>query len=224
MEVATPTMNTLVVKSEMSRSPMPSLGASTPGRTGRGRPGPAAPSWPRAPAPVAASAGLPRRLLPLPWPPSKGGRAMPGLSVHAVDVTRGRPAQGMQIDIYALEGERTADCERQAGRHRACSSMRSPRRGVQGRAVRGDLPCRRLSAAAGVPTSDPAVSRPDVPFRFTDRGSPSSTITCRSSSRRGASRCSAAASAAAATAPPPAPSGSSARPSPRSARPRRPRS
>ena len=56
MEVATPTMNTLVVKREMSRSPMPSLGASTPGRTGRGRPGPAAPSWRRAPAPVAASA------------------------------------------------------------------------------------------------------------------------------------------------------------------------
>ena len=29
-----------------------------------------------------------------------------GISVHAVDVARGRPAQGMQVDIYALEGAR----------------------------------------------------------------------------------------------------------------------
>ena len=29
-----------------------------------------------------------------------------GISVHAVDVSRGRPAQGMQVDIYALEGVR----------------------------------------------------------------------------------------------------------------------
>lgn len=27
-----------------------------------------------------------------------------GISVHAVDVAHGRPAQGMQVDIYALEG------------------------------------------------------------------------------------------------------------------------
>src|ERR1044071_107166 len=29
-----------------------------------------------------------------------------GISVHAVDVARGRPAQGMQVDIYALDGVR----------------------------------------------------------------------------------------------------------------------
>jgi 5-hydroxyisourate hydrolase len=29
-----------------------------------------------------------------------------GISVHAVDVARGRPAHGMQVDIYALEGLR----------------------------------------------------------------------------------------------------------------------
>ena len=29
-----------------------------------------------------------------------------GISVHAVDVARGRPAQGMQVNIYALEGVR----------------------------------------------------------------------------------------------------------------------
>src|SRR4051812_18664994 len=36
----------------------------------------------------------------------KGARMAGGISVHAVDVARGRPAQGMQVDIYDLEGVR----------------------------------------------------------------------------------------------------------------------
>ena len=31
---------------------------------------------------------------------------MSGLSVHAVDVARGRPAEGMRVEIFALESER----------------------------------------------------------------------------------------------------------------------
>jgi 5-hydroxyisourate hydrolase len=31
---------------------------------------------------------------------------MPGLSIHAVDVTRGVPAAGMRIEVYALAPER----------------------------------------------------------------------------------------------------------------------
>ena len=37
---------------------------------------------------------------------SGGGTMAGGISVHAVDVAHGRPAQGMQVDIYALEGVR----------------------------------------------------------------------------------------------------------------------
>jgi len=31
---------------------------------------------------------------------------MPGLSIHVVDVTRGLPARGMRVEVYALEPQR----------------------------------------------------------------------------------------------------------------------
>ena len=40
---------------------------------------------------------------------------MPGLSIHFVDVTRGVPARGMRIEVFALAPQRTQIAEGQLG-------------------------------------------------------------------------------------------------------------
>ncbi|MGE0223007.1 MAG: hydroxyisourate hydrolase [Acetobacteraceae bacterium] len=40
---------------------------------------------------------------------------MPGLSVHVVDVARGRPATGMRVEVYRLAPDRTRIAEGQLG-------------------------------------------------------------------------------------------------------------
>jgi 5-hydroxyisourate hydrolase len=89
-----------------------------------------------------------------------------GISVHAVDVARGRPAQGMQIDIYLLEGVRKVIAN---GKLAASGALDHPV--VRGEGVKaggyevvfhvGDY-----LRATGAPTSTPPFLDL-VPFRFT---------------------------------------------------------
>jgi len=90
---------------------------------------------------------------------------MPGLSVHAVDVTRGVPAGGMKVEVFALTPARRLLAEGQL----------SPS-GL----LEHDIACDRLQpgpyevlfyageffASAGVPQASPPFLV-DVPFRFT---------------------------------------------------------
>jgi 5-hydroxyisourate hydrolase len=89
-----------------------------------------------------------------------------GISVHAVDVARGRPAQGMQVDIYSLAGLRKPIAN---GKLAASGALDHPI--VQGESVTvgsyevifhvGDY-----LRATGAPTSTPPFLDL-VPFRFT---------------------------------------------------------
>ena len=89
-----------------------------------------------------------------------------GISVHAVDVARGRPAQGMQVDIYALEAVRKMIA---SGKLAANGALEHPV--VHGEGVKegtyqvifhvGDY-----LRATGAPTSTPPFLDL-VPFRFT---------------------------------------------------------
>jgi len=42
---------------------------------------------------------------PISLPVNQEGRSVPGLSVHAVDVTRGVPCRGMRVEVFALAPE-----------------------------------------------------------------------------------------------------------------------
>lgn len=90
---------------------------------------------------------------------------MPGLSVHAVDVTRGLPARGMRIEVYALTGERRLVAE----------GLLSPsgllehaiaRQRLEPGAYEVVFHVGAYFVQAGVPQADPPFLA-DVPFRFT---------------------------------------------------------
>jgi 5-hydroxyisourate hydrolase len=91
---------------------------------------------------------------------------MPGISVHAVDVARGLPAQGMEVDIYALASGRRAIAN---GRLAANGALEHPV--AQGREVEAGsyevvFHVADYLRATGAPTSVPPFLDL-VPFRFT---------------------------------------------------------
>jgi 5-hydroxyisourate hydrolase len=91
---------------------------------------------------------------------------VPGISVHAVDVARGRPAQGMQVDIYALAGVRKAIA---TGKLAATGALDHPV--AQGDGVSAGIHevvfhVGDYLRATGAPTSTPPFLDL-VPFRFT---------------------------------------------------------
>src|SRR6266567_7914816 len=69
-------------------------------RTGQARPAPGARSWPRGPAAALAVCSRFR----LPWRRAHGRNTVAGgISIHAVDVASGRPAQGLRVEIWRIE-------------------------------------------------------------------------------------------------------------------------
>ena len=90
---------------------------------------------------------------------------MPGLSIHAVDVTRGVPAQGMRVTVFALDPDRRMIAE---GTLAASGALDHA-------ITRETLPAGRYEvifhagdffSAAGVKQSSPPFFG-EVPFRFT---------------------------------------------------------
>ena len=90
---------------------------------------------------------------------------MPGISVHAVDVARGVPAEGMAVEIFALTPQRRRIAEGRLGAHGALEHL----------VTRQTLPVGRYEvvfhagayfAGQGVAQSDPPFLD-EVPFRFT---------------------------------------------------------
>ncbi|MEA2931092.1 MAG: 5-hydroxyisourate hydrolase [Hyphomicrobiales bacterium] len=89
-----------------------------------------------------------------------------GISVHAVDVSHGRPAQGLRVDIYALAGVRKLIA---SGKLAANGAMDDP-------VARGDVVVAGTYEvvfhvgdylkSVGAPTSTPPFLD-TVPFRFT---------------------------------------------------------
>jgi 5-hydroxyisourate hydrolase len=89
-----------------------------------------------------------------------------GISVHAVDVARGRPAQGMQVDVYALEGVRRVIA---TGKLAASGKLDHPivgGEGVKAGAYEVVYHVGDYLRATGAPTSTPPFLDL-VPFRFT---------------------------------------------------------
>jgi len=90
---------------------------------------------------------------------------MPGLSVHAVDVTRGLPARGMRIEIFALTPQRRliADGELAASGALEHSIAQEKLRPGTYEVV---FHAGAFFAQAGVPQANPPFLA-EVPFRFT---------------------------------------------------------
>ena len=89
-----------------------------------------------------------------------------GISVHAVDVAHGRPAQGMQVDIYALEGAGKLIA---SGKLLASGALDHPvarGEGVKAGPYEVVFHVGDYLKAIGVPTSTPPFLDL-VPFRFT---------------------------------------------------------
>jgi 5-hydroxyisourate hydrolase len=88
---------------------------------------------------------------------------MPGLSVHVVDTTRGIPASGMRIEVFAFAPERRLIAEgvlaASGALEHAISRERLPRGSYEVVFHAGDY-----FAAAGVPQADPPFLDA-VPFR-----------------------------------------------------------
>ena len=89
-----------------------------------------------------------------------------GISVHAVDVARGQPAQGMQVDIYALEGLRNAIANGRLGANGALDHPLAQGEGVKAGAHEVVFHVGDYLRATGAPTSTPPFLDL-VPFRFT---------------------------------------------------------
>ena len=90
---------------------------------------------------------------------------MPGLSVHAVDVTRGVPAAGMRIEVYRIAGDRVRIAE---GKLAASGMLDDPITAT--RLAPGVYEvvfhAGEFFTAAGVKQSQPPFLG-EVPFRFT---------------------------------------------------------
>jgi 5-hydroxyisourate hydrolase len=91
---------------------------------------------------------------------------MSGISVHAVDVARGRPAQGMQVDIYALEGVRKMIGSGKLGANGMLDHPVTQGEGVQNGPYQVVFHVGDYLRATGAPTSTPPFLDL-VPFRFT---------------------------------------------------------
>jgi len=91
---------------------------------------------------------------------------MSGISVHAVDVARGRPAQGMQVDIYALEGVRKMIASGKLGANGTLDHPVAQGQGVQTGPYQVIFHVGDYLRATGSPTSTPPFLDL-VPFRFT---------------------------------------------------------
>src|SRR5882724_533922 len=70
-------------------------------------------SWPQAPATVLA--GTPGDQLSYVRTQRVGGEMAGGISVHAVDVATGRPADGLRVEIWRLEPARSRIAEGRLG-------------------------------------------------------------------------------------------------------------
>ncbi len=89
-----------------------------------------------------------------------------GISVHAVDVARGRPAQGMQVDIYALEGVRKVIANGRLAASGALDHSVVSGDGVKAGTYEVVFHVGDYLRATGAPTSTPPFLDL-VPFRFT---------------------------------------------------------
>jgi 5-hydroxyisourate hydrolase len=89
---------------------------------------------------------------------------MPGISVHVVDTTRGLPAAGMRIEIYALGAERKLIAEGALVRSGAFEHPISRQRLAAG-SYEVVFHAGAFFQSAGVAQSDPPFLG-QVPFRF----------------------------------------------------------
>jgi 5-hydroxyisourate hydrolase len=89
-----------------------------------------------------------------------------GVSVHAVDVARGRLAQGMQVHLYALEGVRKLTASGKLGAGGALDHPVTRGEGIKAGAYEVALRVGDYLRATGAPTSTPPFLDL-VPFRFT---------------------------------------------------------
>jgi 5-hydroxyisourate hydrolase len=89
-----------------------------------------------------------------------------GISVHAVDVARGRPAQGMQVEIYALAGVRKVIASGKLGASGALDHPVTRGEGVTTGSYDVIFHVGDYLRATGAPTSTPPFLDL-VPFRFT---------------------------------------------------------
>ena len=89
-----------------------------------------------------------------------------GISVHAVDVARGRPAQGMQVDIYALEGLRKMIASGKLAANGALDHALAQGEGVTEGPYEVIFHVGEYLRGTGAPTSTPPFLDL-VPFRFT---------------------------------------------------------
>jgi 5-hydroxyisourate hydrolase len=85
--------------------------------------------------------------------------------VHAVDVARGRPAQGMQVDIYALAGARKLVASGKLAAGGALDHPVAQGEGVSGGTYEVVFHVGDYLRATGAPTSTPPFLDL-VPFRF----------------------------------------------------------
>ncbi len=89
-----------------------------------------------------------------------------GISVHAVDVSRGRPAQGMQVDIYALEGARKLIANGKLGANGMLDHPSAQGEGITAGTYEVIYHVGDYLPRTGAPTSTPPFLDL-VPFRFT---------------------------------------------------------
>jgi len=89
-----------------------------------------------------------------------------GISVHAVDVARGRPAQGMQVDIYTLDGVRRVIASGKLAANGALDHPVARGDGVTVGTYEVIFHVGDYLRATGAPTSTPPFLEL-VPFRFT---------------------------------------------------------
>jgi 5-hydroxyisourate hydrolase len=90
---------------------------------------------------------------------------MPGLSVHAVDVTRGVPARGMRIEVFALAPQRRLIAEGELAASGVLEHAIAKER-LQPGAYEVVFHAGTYFTAAGVPQANPPFLA-EVPFRFT---------------------------------------------------------
>ncbi len=89
-----------------------------------------------------------------------------GISVHAVDVAHGRPAQGMRVDIYSLAGIRRLLASGKLAASGAMEHAIARGEGVSAGTYEVVFHLGDYHKAVGAPTSTPPFLD-IVPFRFT---------------------------------------------------------
>ena len=89
-----------------------------------------------------------------------------GISVHAVDVSHGRPAQGLRVDIYSLAGVRRLIASGKLGPGGALDHPIARGEGVTVGTYEAAFHLGDYLKSVGAPTSTPPFLDV-VPFRFT---------------------------------------------------------